>query len=327
MSTALTILLLTMTAGDADNVYAPAVVRATREAVGAETQISIRSLTAFPSDESAASLGAELHADAVVELSWSIPDELRVRLHLLRASTGRWTDVEIGFRAADAPAERARTVGFAVAAMFPEHLAEPTPAPPSPTPPPPNRVAVAPKSGESVPPPPAPNAPASQFTIDAIGSAALGTNDAGGSVGGALDFRWSFVPSIALRVGGALRVGEIPAAQITTQVFAGALGVAWEGWEAPGGRGGLGLRLDGLLERLDFSHLAEPDETARQDKWMVGADIVAEARWFFVPGAGIVTGAGAEALFGRTAVILGDRTFTTLNPVRPVVELGLRARF
>jgi len=319
MSTALTILLLTTTAGDADNVYAPAVVRATREAVGAETQIYIRPLAVFPSDESAASLGADLHADAVVELSWSRPEALRARLHLLRASTGKWTDVEIGFRTADVPAERARTVGFAVASMFPERMGEPA------LPPAPSRPVVPPPKAEVVTHPPA-SAPASSCAIDAVAGIALGMNDAGGSIGGALDFRFTFAPSLSFRVGGALRTGEIPAAQVTTQVLTGAIGIGWEAWTAQG-HGGLGLRLDALAARLNFSHLAGGDETVHQDKWMPGADIVAEGSWFFVPGAALVAGVGAEALFGRTAVKLGDRTFTTLAPVRPVVEVGLRARF
>jgi hypothetical protein len=322
MSTALTILLLTTTAGDADNVFAPAVVRATREAVGAETQIYIRPLTTFPSDESAASLGAELHADAVVELSWSLPDELRARLHLLRSSTGKWTDLEIGFRASDVPSERARTVGFAVASIFPDRRAEPLSATA------PHRGIASTKSPENGASATARGEPtADSRAIDATLDLALGANDAGGSIGGGLDFRWTFASSLGVRLAGSVRVGEIPAAQITTQVFAGAVGITWEVWTAPHRRGGLGLRLDGLVARLNFSRLSGADETVHRDKWMLGADIVAEASWFFVPGAAIVGGAGIETLFGRTAIMLGDRTFTTLAPVRPLAELGLRARF
>jgi len=101
----------------------------------------------------------------------------------------------------------------------------------------------------------------------------------------------------------------------------------WDVWETPGRQLGLNLRLDALVARLDFTRLAGDDETDQQEKWMPGTDLLLEASWFFVEGAGLVGGGGVEVLFGSTAVRVGDRTFTTMSPARPVAELGLRARF
>jgi hypothetical protein len=317
MSTALTILLLTTAAGDADSAFAHEFARATREAVGADAQIDFRALSALPSDDSAASFGAEVHADAVVELSWIEPDELRARLHLFHLASRAWTDLEIGFRAADLPAERARTIGFAVASIFPEHQID-------------RAAALRPVLKE----PTARDAtvktqPVAFFSraVDALAIVSLGVGDSGGTAGGALDFRWAWSRSFALRIGATLRVGEIPAAQITTQLASGALGLAWQTWNSSDGRASVGLRIDGLLVHTDFAHLSEGDETVHQGKWMLGADVLAEASWFFVEGAAVVAGAGAEATFGETDIKLGTRTFTTLALLHPLAELGLRARF
>src|SRR5579871_3120149 len=129
MSPAVTILIIAIGAApregadSAGDPFTPAVTRATREALGPDTQIVLKELEMAPSDETARSLGVEAHADAVAEVEWSLPDHLHTKVRLQRAGATRWFDRDVGFRSIDEPAERSRTVGFAIASMLPEYAA------------------------------------------------------------------------------------------------------------------------------------------------------------------------------------------------------------
>src|SRR5581483_6859757 len=115
MSPAVTILIITIGAaardgaGGAGDPFTPAIARATREALGPDTQIVLRELESAPSDDAATELGVEAHADAVVEVEWSLPDHLQTKVRLQRAGATRWFDRDVGFRSVDEPAERSRT--------------------------------------------------------------------------------------------------------------------------------------------------------------------------------------------------------------------------
>jgi hypothetical protein len=320
MSGALTILLLTVLGHDAGDPFTPAVTRATREALGPETEIVFRAMPYLPSDAEAASLAVELHADAVVELTWSVPDHLRANIHLRRTATGRWIDREIGFRTVDDPAERGRTVAFMVVSMLPERFRAPNAT---------TTPRETPAAGERL----LPLAPttAGQSHVGSIGGmliAALGVGDNGGGAGGALDFRVRLDPTFAIRFGGGARAGQDPPAQVVTRFYYGAAGIAWTAWTAQNARVALGLRWDALLIRTDFAHLSTSQTGTESDgKWIPGADLLFEAAYFITRGAAISAGVGAEATFGKTDILVGGRRINTIEPLRPLLELGIRAAF
>jgi hypothetical protein len=325
MSAALTIVLLTIADRDIADPFTPAVTRATREALGAETLVVSRSLSSLPSDVDAASLGNELHADAIVEVTWSLPDHLRANIHLRRASTGRWVDREIGFGPADDPIERSRTIGFTVASMLPERFGQAAPPPPS------ARQEGAPVAPAEVPTPTQRAPPEKLYhpsSLAAMFVAALGVRDYGGGVGAALELRARVGRTVSLRVAGGARLGNDPPAQIATRFFYGATGVAWDAWTSHDARATVGLRLDALAVRADFSRPSVTIEaTEHQAKWMPGADLVLETSYFFTHAAALVAGAGGSACFGRTDVVVSGEKVTTIQPFHPVLEVGLRAGF
>ena len=155
MSTALTILLVMIASGPVDDgstvddPFTPAIARATREALGSETRVVMRMVATLPSDAEVVALGRGVHADAVVEVTWSLPDHLRTTIRVERSGSGRWVDRAIAFREIDAPSERSRTVGFAIASMLPERRVLAA------APPPPKRAVVtkAPPEATSEPEP------------------------------------------------------------------------------------------------------------------------------------------------------------------------------
>jgi hypothetical protein len=320
MSGALTILLLTI--ADRDDSLSAAVARATREALGGEAQIISRSAPALPGDAEAASLGNDLHADAVVELAWSSTEHLHATIHFRRATSARWVDRDIGFRPADDPGERSRTIGFTVASMMPERFNQPAPAAaakPEPLPPSVDegaRPALPERSGGL------PN-----IAVTGAFVAALAVRDYGGGVGGSLDLRGRVGHTLSLRLGGGARTGDDAPAAVTSHFFYGAMGLAYDGWIAQNARAALGLRLDVLAMRADFSHASPSGVSDHQGKWLPGADLMVESTYYFARGLGLVLGAGAGVVFGKTDIIVGGQRTTTLEPARPLFEAGFRAGF
>jgi hypothetical protein len=361
MSAALTILIVTIASGAADDPFMPAVERAMRQALGPDTRVISRPLPTLPSDAEVVALGDQLHADAVVEVAWSLPDHLSVTIRLERSGSGRWVERDIGFKAVDVPVERSRTVGFTVASMLPEYLVEnPWPeerpearAAPQPRAAPRGQAAqharaktrarAAEKQARAEPeatarreaPSPQSSSGTTQragarhrTALSGSGVAALGVRDSGTSVGGELDLRHRFAKRLWFRIAGGARAGEAPAAQAVTRFFYGGVGLAYDAWLSNDATWALGLRLDGLLVVAEFSRVSADDTTSvSKPKWIPGADLLTEACFFFTPGAAVVVAGGGEAVFGRTDVLVAGRRATTYEPVHPVVELGLRAGF
>jgi hypothetical protein len=337
MSPALTILLITISGGSpdeggvVDDPYAPAIARATREALGANTQIISKRLDTLPSDAEVVALGADAHADAVVEITWSLPDHLRTTIRMERASTGQWLDREVGFRTNDDPVERSRTVGFTIASMLPEGSARLEAPPPKPEEAPPTPAPEEGLARDSVDAHPAAEPPEERLHFDnSISAAALmafGVGDGGGGLGAALDYRRGLADAFALRFGLAARVGQGAPSGLATRFFSGGVGFVWDTWSSQNGRGRLGLRVDALFALAQVDHLSTQGTSASRYKFLPGADLLVEGSYFFTRGAAVVLGAGGEALFGETDVIVEGQTVAAFEPVHPVVELGLRAGF
>lgn len=319
------ILVLMVGASDSADPFATSVERAVHQALGPDTRVVARPLAARPTDADAATLGAEVHADAVVEVLWSEPDHLRATIRVERTNAERWLERDIGFRDLDEPVERSRTVGFTVASMLPEfvHEAAPAPseAPPRAPPPESDRRRTAREPTDS-----AGSRPANTLTGSA--SAAFGVHDYGTSVGGAVDFRHALGAHLSVEMGAGARAGQNPPAQAVTRFYFAAVGLAWNTWTSENARGALGLRLDSLLMVADFSRTTAPDgSTENILKSMPGARLLAETSYFFAAGAAVALSGGGEAVFGKTDVFVGTRRVASYAPLHPVVELGLRVAF
>jgi hypothetical protein len=320
VSATLTILLLTVAGHEASDPFTLAVARATREALGSDTQVVVRPLRELPSDADAATLGVQLHADAVVELSWSMPDHLHANIHLRREPTDRWVDREVGFRTTDDPVERGRTVAFVVVSMLPERLRAEAPTAHSEG-----------RADSDGPRSPSPSPPVGPHRVGALAGMfilTMGVGDRGGGAGGALDFRARLGRAFALRLGAGARAGTDPQAHAALRFFYGAAGIAWDAWTTTNARAVFGFRWDALLARADFANFsAESMATEHAGKWMPGADLLVETTYFVTSGIAIVGNAGVEATFGKTDVFIAGQLVRTVEPFHPLLELGFRAGF
>ncbi len=341
---ALTLLVL-IASGDgtreASGPVATSMARAVRETLGADAQVIVRDAARLPSNDDALALARDLHAGAVAELAWRDPEHRRATLHVhADPSASRWTDREVGFDASDADAERGRMIGFALASMLPEHAnaASPATAPPSPSPspspPPPPSPSPPPPPSPSPSPSPSPDSPETpeapsppgeilrfHGALDLAATGSLGGDAT--AIGGTLSARWDFAPALSLRVAGSIRAGDVSAANASSTIRSGALGVVWRIVPITTTRAlGLAARADLLAieYRLDR-------DASHATLWLPGADLAVEGTWMLGRPVALFAAAGAEAAFGATDVFLFSNQVTTISPVRGLFEAGIRVHF
>lgn len=321
MSDPLIILLILATNEAADPATAAAVAAA-RHSLGAQATVLVDERAGVPTDEEALSLSEKVHAIAVAEVIWEDETHGHVRIHVHIADMAGWIDREVTFDPADAPTERGRTTGLALASMISEPSAgELAPVEPKPAllPPIPERRAG---------PAPAPPHPALWYAaVDVAATGSLGIAGSAGGVGAAMGGRWYASSALALRAGGDVRLGEIgPARASLTTLSLGAGGV-WRMFATDGPKPfELGLRADVLLVEQSL-HRSSAGTTASRSRWISGADLLFETDWFFTRQLAIVGAVGAELAFGPTEVNVGADTVAVLPVARAVANLGFRVRF
>jgi hypothetical protein len=114
-------LIVLVAVGDAASPQTRAMAKATRDALGGA---SVEILEARdPSVDEALALERAAHASATVEVTWSGVAHRRATLRVHLARTARWVERSFGFGANDAASEQGRTLGFAVASIFPDTAA------------------------------------------------------------------------------------------------------------------------------------------------------------------------------------------------------------
>ena len=349
------VLVVILAAADADDASTKAMVRVARDALGPTATVVTHEVGELPSDDEAVASTDALHPTAIAEVAWLDASHLHARLHAHVAGAPRWLDRQIGFEAVDAPAERGRTLGFALVSMLPDRAEDAAPTP--------SRVV----STASAAPPLQARAPAHSrvdgatvvggptssarrvrgdpparddalahtspgnraLEVAAIGSAGIDGNAGGigASVGGRLYFG-SVAPGLAIRFAGGARAGEVPRAQASSLVIFGALGLAWDVPWRPVSRLGFGVRADALLMRHQLSHLSSDDPApVRQVQWIGGADALLDLYWTVSPNAGLFLGGGSELAFGTAEIYVANVRKAQVPPLRIVSELGAIAHF
>ena len=313
-------LILLVVPGEAPDAAVSAMTASARTVLGASAEVRLLEGGA-ESDAATQAAMQRAHGSAAAQVRWNAG---RVHIHLLTAKDHRWTERDIGFSEGDAPSERGRTVGFAVASMMPDFV----PSPPPQLPLDHQVVGPAPRPPDVLPPVPT-RRWYGAVDVAAVGGAAL--KDYGGGFGFGLAATWYMIPNLGLRFGGVARFGEMAASQSTTVFANGTMGLAWTFGGEPGGvlgRFGVGGRADALLQYVSVSHLSSDDPTAaRQFRWLPGCALFLEGSYQFASSAAFVLGLGGEAVFGSTDVYVKGQLAATISPFRAVAEFGIRARF
>jgi hypothetical protein len=329
------VLVMLVQSNDANDASTEATIEAARRAIGGDAIVKIAPFSDPPTDEqtketashvpSATEPGKTGTADAVVVLTWSDAHR-RVHLHLLRVAEGTFVDRDIGFDPSDAPRERARTIGFALASMMPDRGAA-TPDNAAVAPPPVSSVPPTASPEENTRPPVLPAPRVYRGSISALGLGAVGVGGFGGGAGGGILFEWFLGRWLGVRAGFSGRAEEVGPVSGTSYVLAGSAGARAR--LAQNGPFELGVGADALLLWQQLSHLDADDPNGPQhsSRFLPGLSLTADFAWYFVDAASLVVGAGAEAAFGQTDLFLRGRDVATLVPVRVMGQVGFRVRF
>jgi hypothetical protein len=314
-------LVIYLGASEAADPATTVLVRSAQEVLGNAAQVTLREGPDGVSDSELAVLAPE--ADAVANIAWLGADHHRAQVRCYLGGRHRLVERDIVFDEQSAPRERERMLGFVIASMLPEGP-------------------DLPKQDTSLPklPKSSPNdlsltrfagpAPAERFVgmVEVAGVGATGIDGSASTFGVSLAARWLFGKTLALRLGGGLRKGDIPAASATSEVDFLSLGLACETPVVKGSRFAVGGRADGLILRHAIAHLSGDDRTPdSQSRVLPGVDALVEGAWHFSPSAGLMAGVGSELAFGRTDVFVKGNEITNIPWWRVVAELGVQAKF
>ena len=352
-------LILLVAAGDGAAPVTAAMTRATRDALES-APVQVVETRDLPTDDEAVALERDARAAAVVELRWLDSARRRATLRVHLAAGGRWIERSFGFAASDATTEQGRTLGFAVASMFPapSDPKEATPAPggggggssveegtdaaatpgaaataPEPT--------VPPKASPATPEAPAPAAagateapaPAPPLSLQerrstasfALEIVAMGVTGEASGPGGSAAIEWFAVPWLAARAAGGVYESYVVAAQATAQTAFGSAAVLVQPWKATRRHPfGASVRGEYLVSRVLLTHF-DNDEAApiARVRWLSGVGGFVDGEWLFASDAEAVLGAGLRGDFGTTEVYDKGARVDTISPVRAVVEAGV----
>jgi hypothetical protein len=352
------LLVIVVASGEAHEPATAALLASLEEAVGASLSIRVEEIAdGDVTDAAALRVERDQKAAAVATLAWRDAARLNavVRVHATR--TNAWSTRTIAFTAQDATAERGRTLGLVVAAMWlqVQPTAAPAPAPPPTTPPP--RTAPNPPTPTPAPrPPPAEKPPAEarapaassaradvarpaepitgrekrRFGVGVSGIGALGVEGPASAVGVAIDGVVFVTERFALRLGASGRTGPVSALPGSDTVATAGAGVeAWLVGASASATFRLGVRADALaiVHRVRADATDQPAET--HDRWLPGADFRVQSAVRLSRRVDWLVGAGVEAAGGPTEIREGSghATVATIPALRLIGETGLRLVF
>ncbi|GAC1532159.1 MAG: hypothetical protein NVS3B10_27290 [Polyangiales bacterium] len=316
MGSTLVVVVLVLTS-DAQRPATEAMTTAARRLLGPEAAVLLHEVDAVPADDAAARLGDSLHADAVVEVSWTEPDRRHAHVHVLAVPAGRWTDRELDFAEADPEPDKGRTVGIAFASLVP--VRAPATAPPT-------AAATAPPAHVEPALKPVERPWPYTATGAIVASSGIGGNAGGIGVDTGLELR--VAGPLAVRAGAVFRGGEVDAASASSSTFALAGGAVLEVLRTASERPiAVSLRIDALLVNQSFTRTAFGEIPTSHGRWLPGGDALVGATWYPLPRVGVGIATGFETVFGTTRVFVDQDRVATIPRARWVFEAGIHVRF
>jgi hypothetical protein len=318
VSEPLVLLVLLGTGADATT---DSMMAAARRALGSDAVVLVDASDP-PTDRDALARGERVGARAIAKVSWAQGTLEVARLHVHVSPTDEWTDDEISFASQDAPNERGRTVGYALASMvqrLDRSRVQDEPPPPPPPPAPPIALTPAHDAGDA-----ALRRPAAVGDVDVFANAIGAAFGPASAIGGSGGIRWWPSRHFGVRAAFGARTGKLEEVDGTATAFFGAAG---PGYRVSVGRMlELAVRADLVFFRYSVTRVNNGFDTMR-GRWLGAADLLLEAGLALGSRTAIVAGVGGELAFGSTAVNVGGVTVADIPVGRGIAELGGRFRF
>jgi hypothetical protein len=307
-------LILYIAAAEASAPETVALVQALVQVIGSANAVEVLSTSPLPDDGAMERSARGTGATAAARVEWLDTGRHRAAIHALLLTTGESLDRTINFRPVDSPQERGRALGFIVGSfvLSPLDLAA--------DPPPASDLRAAVDAGQRPRPP--------RFALEAfvIGGMALGGE--GDGLGGGIGGRWPAQRPWALRLGARARVGSVPQAASSFLTVGGYAGIFRTLLPGLGARPALAARLDVVLSYEALTHFSDDDpRPVRLGRFLPGTAAALDLEWSIATTATAYLAAGAEAVFGRTAIFVHQNQVAEVSPIRLLGEAGFRARF
>jgi hypothetical protein len=333
------IVLLILLAGDAADPATQAVVPAVRRPLGDRAVVLVQQTESPPSDAEALAIARNAHAVSAASLEWEDPARSRVRLRVLRVQGPERYEYELTFGATDAPDQRGRAAGLALAPLLVQALA----GAPSTTPAgetggtPAGAAAPSPPTTErEVPPAPPPAAsspaPASEarrrFRLDtgATGSVGLGGSALG--AGPFLGLECFVLGPLSLRALAFGRFGEVSAASAFSSAAAVGGGAGWQFARLGSGIHELELSVSADVLAMQHALVRRANgATVARDRWVTAVEATFDGAFRVSTSYELFVNLGAEVAAGPTVIAVGGVSLDHIPVVRVVGGLGVRVRF
>ena len=160
-----------------------------------------------------------------------------------------------------------------------------------------------------------------------IGAAGLGGNVQ--TAGGGAALETFLTPRFALRIGGAVRGGDVDGAPARTITLLATAGVELHPWPATASHVfGTSLRADYVLMNQTVTHRAASGaDLSTMARTLSGVDAMVDLQWRLGANVDLLVGVGVEEMLATTYVDVNGARVATMPPVSLIAEGGLRLRF
>jgi hypothetical protein len=164
--------------------------------------------------------------------------------------------------------------------------------------------------------------------MDFVGLGAVGLGSTIQTAGGGAAFEMFPTPWFAVRIGGAVRAGDVAAARARTLTLLASAGVELHPWPTTNSRVfSVSLRADYVLMNQTVTHVsADSADLPTKARRLSGLDALVEVQWRLGASFDVLTGVGLEEMLATTYIDLNGARAATLPPLSLVAEGGLRLR-
>lgn len=312
------IVVVLVTAVDAESAQTGGVARALEEALEPGSVVLVRASESAPDQSDLGAVAASARADAVAAVTWKHNDGGNAHVRVQRANASGATERDLDFKPSDASVERGRTVGFAIASMLPNLGAVAVEPPPQ----------VIAKEQPSPPRAPSSHAdvaavPVLPWSVDIALATMTGVGGSAGGFGGEVGLRRELTPIIDARAALTITRGGVSDAQGALTIVRPRVGLGITVAQAST----LAVRV--RVEGGPWLHVVSRSGKGRAEgsRWLPGAEIAAEIAWVFAPRVALTVDLGLDVAFGTTRVLVGGEERASIPPVRAVGGAGVRLVF
>lgn len=315
-------MVVLLAGGLRDDPTTEAVTKAMRLALGSDAIVLVDT-SEVRDDAAALGLAERSRAHAVARIVWTDDTHraAHVDVHVTSNSPGakpsaEWERDDLTFADDDAPAERARTVGFTIASMV-QHVEAVTTPPAGPEPL--VTVMASPRREDSPPTP----SPRYRIVTDASVRGAVSHGAGTPNYGGALGAELWLHPSVAATGTFGARFGTIQATAIAERLLLAG--------------GGLAVRLvtTRRIEANARADLLVVQQSARRtyatgqetrSRWLAGTEVMGELSYWITTSTALTVSAGIELVSAGTNVDVGAARVADLPVWRALTQGGLTIR-